>query len=134
MTPFYDLLNTSLHVPGESDTALDLFKGGYETEEYKAGSKYTRPDFVEFAKRLEIKEIRYNKILNEIISKTDEVKELVSRSFLNDELKELYLQSYFDKLARISFELIQQLIIINLSGGKSAPKNYNQPIDELVKI
>ncbi|MCF8241480.1 MAG: HipA domain-containing protein [Melioribacteraceae bacterium] len=103
LTPFYDLLNTSLNVPGESDTALDLFKDGFETEEYKAGSKYTKPDFVEFAKKLEIKEIRYNKILNEIISKTDEVKELVSRSFLTDELKELYLKSYFDKLARISF-------------------------------
>jgi serine/threonine-protein kinase HipA len=103
LTPFYDLLNTSLHVPGESDTALDLFKDGFQTEAFKAGSKLTRPDFIEFAKRVGIKEIRFEKIYNDMISKSDIVNELISRSFLNDKMKVEYLQSYKSKLKRLKF-------------------------------
>ncbi len=103
LTPFYDLLNTSLHVPNETGMALELFKDGFQTEAFKAGSKYTRPDFVEFAKRLEIKEIRFNKILDEITGKTKKVEELISRSFLNDNMKSEYLKSYQNRLGRLRF-------------------------------
>ncbi|MBU1113897.1 MAG: HipA domain-containing protein, partial [Bacteroidetes bacterium] len=41
LTPAYDLLNTTIHIPNESDTALELFKDGYETDGYKFNSKYT---------------------------------------------------------------------------------------------
>ncbi len=103
LTPYYDLLNTSIHIPGESDTALELFRDGFQTEEYKAGAKYTKPDFVEFAKRLEIKEIRYKKILNDITGKTNKVEDLISRSFLNDKLKGEYLKNYINRLERLRF-------------------------------
>ncbi len=101
LTPFYDLLNTSLHVPGETDTALELFKDGFQTEAYKAGSKYTRPDFVEFARRIGINDTRCSKIMNEVTGKPDQAEALISRSFLNDEMKELYLKSYRGKLKRL---------------------------------
>ena len=103
LTPFYDLLNTSIDVPGETDAALELFKDGFQTEEFKADSKYTKPDFVEFAKRVGIREVRYKKIMDEMIGHTDQVKELVSNSFLNDKLKDEYSNSYSDKLERLKF-------------------------------
>ena len=101
LTPFYDLLNTSLHVPGERDTALELFKDGFQTEAFKAGSKYTREDFEEFGRRIGLANIRRKKIINEITSQNYEVINLISQSFLNDELKAKYLQKYLERLNRI---------------------------------
>ena len=101
LTPCYDLINTSLHVPGESDLALDMFKEGFETEFYKAGSKYTLPDFIEFATRLGINEKRMLKIFIEMLSGSKQVEMLVNNSFLNDELKIKYLDSYHLKYKRL---------------------------------
>ena len=81
LTPFYDLLNTSIHVPGESDLALELFKDGFVTTAYKAGSKYTKGDFEVFDGRLGINEKRFNTIYNELLTETDKVEEFVSTSF-----------------------------------------------------
>ena len=72
------MLNTSIHVPGESDLALELFKDGFVTTAYKAGSKYTKPDFEVFDGRLGINEKRFNTIYNELLTETDKVEEFVS--------------------------------------------------------
>lgn len=101
LTPFYDLINTSLHVQGESDLALDMFKDAFETEYYKAGSKYTLPDFIEFATRVGINEKRMLKIFVEILSGREQVESLVNNSFLNDRLKTKYLESYHLKYKRL---------------------------------
>ncbi|HCY75813.1 MAG TPA: type II toxin-antitoxin system HipA family toxin [Ignavibacteriales bacterium] len=101
LTPFYDLINTSLHVPGESDLALDMFKEGFETKSYKASSKYTLPDFIEFASRLGINEKRMLKIFVEMLSGSEQVKFLINNSFLNDKLKVKYLESYNQKHKRL---------------------------------
>ena len=102
LTPFYDLLNTSLHVPGKSDTALELFKDGYQTEAYKVGSKITKPDFVEFANRVGINNIRIEKIYNDMITKSDTVNKLISTSFLESDVKEIYQEKYNKKLSRLN--------------------------------
>ncbi len=101
-TPFYDLLNTSLQVPGESDTALDLFKDDFQTDAFKEGSKYTRIDFIEFAKRIGLKEIRFRKILDGMLNKTDLVKILIARSFLNDDIKLKYEKSFLERVDRLT--------------------------------
>lgn len=105
LTPAYDLLNTSLHVPSERDFALELFSDGYTTEAYKAGSKYTRSDFYEFAVRIfyAASQLRINKFLDEIISKKDEITELVQKSFLPIELQEKYLESVDKKRERLRY-------------------------------
>jgi len=102
LTPFYDLLNTSVHVPGEKDLALELFKDDFVTGAYKAGSKYTKPDFEEFAKRIGINDKRFNVLYSELLNKTERVTKMVSRSFLKDEIKNLYLGYYQNKLKRLS--------------------------------
>ncbi len=101
LTPFYDLLNTSIHVPGESDLALELFKEGFVTTAYKAGSKYTKPDFEVFAGRLGINEKRFNTIYNELLTETDKVEEFVSTSFLKNEIKKIYFQNYLNRFDRL---------------------------------
>lgn len=101
LTKFYDLLNTSIHVPNESDLALELFNDNYETDAFKAGSKYTKPDFIEFAKRIGINENRFVKIYDTMLDKTDQVKKIIDGSFLRDDLKEVYYESYVGRLERL---------------------------------
>lgn len=101
LTKFYDLLNTSLHVPGESDMVLDLFKDNFETEAFKHSSKYTRPDFVEFANRIGINEVRFNKIYAGMLAGSKHVKDLISASFLSVKMKERYYNTYLDRLERL---------------------------------
>ncbi len=101
LTKFYDLLNTSLHVPGESDLALDLFKDSFETEAYKAGCKFTKPDFEKFAKRIEINKNRFIKIYNDMLNKSSQVKALIYASFLRNDLKDIYYQNYLERLENI---------------------------------
>lgn len=101
LTPFYDMLNTSLHVPGEKDMALELFKDGFETEQFRAGSKFTKPDFIEFAERIRINKVRFNKIYNKMLDNSPGVETLVSQSFLSDPLKSQYLNNYHLRLDRL---------------------------------
>lgn len=103
LTKFYDLLNTSLHVPGESDLALNLFKDNFETDAYKAGSKYTKPDFEEFAKRIGINKNRFVKIYVEMLDKSEQVKEMVDASFLRSDFKEIFYENYVERLGRLQF-------------------------------
>jgi len=102
LTPFYDLINTSIHSPGENDTALELFKDNYMTVAYRAGSKYTRQDFIELAERIGMNKNRIDKIYSEMLNKTDHVKKLIANSFLREELKKVYLESYYNRLERIN--------------------------------
>lgn|GEM_PF-6895204 len=45
LTPAYDLLNTRLHVPHETSMALELFRGGFESESCRRAGFHTRDDF-----------------------------------------------------------------------------------------
>jgi len=101
LTPFYDLLDTSIHVPGESDTALDLFKDNFVTEAFKAGTKYTGTDFLEFGKRIGISETRIKKIVSSFINTPVKVYDLIQRSFLSDEIKKIYTENFNKKYERL---------------------------------
>ena len=92
LTPAYDLMNTRIHINIEPDTALEFFKDNFTTEEYKAGSKYTRVDFLELGSRIGIKKDRAEKIISRFTSKEKEVIEKVNHSFLLDGLKSGYIE------------------------------------------
>ncbi len=102
LTPFYDLLDTSIHVPGESDLALELFKDEYVTESFKAGSKHTKVDFEEFAERIGINKKRFTRLFSGFLDKADLVKGIVSGSFLEKEVKDLYLTHFQNKIKRLA--------------------------------
>jgi len=92
LTPAYDLMNTRIHIPVEPDTALELFKDDFMTEEYKAGTKYTKVDFLELGNRIGIKNDRMEKIISKFITNVDVLNSLVEKSFLIDEVKEKYIK------------------------------------------
>ena len=103
LTPFYDLINTSIHVPGEHETALELFKDSFMTKGYKFSSKYSMDDFFEFGTRLGLKPIRISKIIEDIVSGEKEIRNLVNRSFLDNNLKIEYLRLVEERRARILY-------------------------------
>lgn len=101
LAPAYDLLNTGIHVPGESDMALNLFKDDFMTEGYRAGSKLTKEDFLVFAKRCGISEIRATLLYNKFLTGHQAVVDLVDRSFLSNEVKGLYINLFLQRLERL---------------------------------
>ena len=101
LAPAYDLLNTGIHIPGESDTALELFGDGFLSESYSAGSKYNFEDFQIFATRCGIRKERFKSIYELFITNQMSVQELVNRSFLSEDAKTLYYESYLRRLDRL---------------------------------
>jgi len=81
--------------------ALDLFKNGYQTDAYKYGNKYTRPDFIEFGIRIGMNEKRILRILNLYTKKLSEATSLLRKSFLSDDLKASYLISLSERIERV---------------------------------
>ena len=108
LTPAYDLLNTSLHISNESNTALDLFKDNYMTESYKHRSKYAKDDFYEFGIKIGIINSRIDKIYERFLNKEKGIESMIYRSFLPDELKEKYLSSVLDRLKRLEYSYIAE--------------------------
>lgn len=100
LAPFYDLSNTLLHFPDKNSPALNLFKNNSENAG-KAEKEYTQQDFIKFAKKIGIKEKRFNVIFTSMLSKSAQVKDLISKSFLNDRLKSGYLDNYLEKYERL---------------------------------
>lgn len=103
LTPAYDLLCTKIHSPFESDLALDLFADDFQSENYKHGTKYTAADFLEFAKRLNIPSSRAKKFMEEYNKKKTGVEQIISKSFLPNEIKTEYLKLFLDKTNRLSY-------------------------------
>jgi serine/threonine-protein kinase HipA len=103
LTPAYDLLNTRLHLPTETRTALDLFKGDFTTESYKANAFYAYDDFAVFAQKLGLIETRYKRILQKFVDSKEAVFSLIDRSILPDDCKQLYKEQVQDSLGALSY-------------------------------
>ncbi len=102
LTPAYDLLNTKLHDPTEGEIAMELFKDKYKTESFISKGQLGRADFEEFGKRIGIKQIRIKKIIEYMTSKSKSVYNLINRSPMTKELKDLYRFMYDDRMERIN--------------------------------
>lgn len=98
LSPFYDLLNTKLHVD-DSDFALEkgLFADDFKSEQYKKSLHPNKNDFEEFGRRIGIRENRIEKIMAPYLEKQPFMEVLISRSFLNEENKRGYLMMYQTK-------------------------------------
>jgi serine/threonine-protein kinase HipA len=96
----YDLMCTVLHAPIESDTALDLYEGDFESRHYQQFGCFGRPNFEELALRLGLLTSRSNRIIDDLLSKRDEVAHMIEHSFLDLSTKEQYLHFYQDKIRR----------------------------------
>ena len=105
LSPAYDLLNTRLHMPDESRTALDLFKDEFETESFKIHAFYAYDDFDAFAKRLGLIETRFKRIMEAFIGKGGDVEAMIDASELTDECKELYKDHVRDRIRALCYSM-----------------------------
>ena len=103
LTPAYDLLCTRIHTPHESDMALSLFDE--LPKAYEAFGFYTYEDFYLFGQTLGIKASRVKNIVEEFSEEKRLVKTLIGRSFLKEEIKEVYFRLYLDKLTRLKLRM-----------------------------
>lgn len=93
LAPAYDLINTSLHLRMPRIFALDkgLFKEGMHLSDTRT---IERHDFEEFGRRIGLSERLVNRELDIFASCQPLAEQLISRSFLSEDLKHHYLQSY----------------------------------------
>ena len=96
----YDLMSTVLHTPNENDTALDLYKEDIDSSFYKEYGYFGRANFEELANRIGLVFKRAQDIINTLLSKQSEVLALIDNSFLNNDAKKRYINSYTDKIKR----------------------------------
>lgn len=101
LTPSYDLMSTIIHTPGERDTALDLYDKDHESEYYATYGHYGRMEFIEFAKRLGIVEVRYMRILEEFKKNQQNAIKILSNSNLSQTSKEMFVSNFLEKFSRI---------------------------------
>jgi serine/threonine-protein kinase HipA len=100
LSPSYDLMSTIIHTPGERDTALDLYDKDHESEYYATYGHYGRTEFIEFAKRLGIVEVRYMRIINEPLKQKELIIEKLDTSFLSKHAKKIYRYNLLHRIER----------------------------------
>lgn len=90
LSPSYDLMNTKIHLT-DNLLALNLFEELEQTSlpigknySYKSG------DFIEFGKRLKIRDDIIIKIIDTFDKKESELLAMVNKSFLSDDAKNMY--------------------------------------------
>jgi serine/threonine-protein kinase HipA len=95
LSPAYDLVTTRIHVD-DTDFALDkgLFKDKFQSIEKGKSGRVGLDDFLEFAKRIGIKDSRVNVLLKPFLERQPLVETLIDRSFLNDSAKSGYKMDY----------------------------------------
>jgi len=101
LSPAYDLMCTALHMPSESDSALDLYPGDIDSEFYKKQGYFGQPDFRALADKLGLLPKRAARIITHLLSGKEKVIRMVQESFLSDEAKRKYAGAYQEKLKRM---------------------------------
>ena len=93
LAPAYDLINTSLHLHKPQIFALEkgLFKEGMKISDTHTVDK---GDFEEFGRRIGLPDKTVKREIDRFAKESPLALELISRSFLSDNLKKNYRQSY----------------------------------------
>jgi serine/threonine-protein kinase HipA len=101
LSPAYDLLCTSLHLPAESRCALDFFDD-FTTPSFEANGFAKRPDFIALAERFSLRVDRAEHLLNRFANERAAVESLLDRSLLSEAAKARYHAIYQDRLRAIA--------------------------------
>jgi serine/threonine-protein kinase HipA len=102
LSPSYDLMSTIIHTPGERDTALDLFEKDHESEYYATYGHFGKNEFIVFAKRLGIVEVRYMRIIKEFIEKETIVHNFIQNSSLSNKALDSFITNFKSRSKRLS--------------------------------
>lgn len=101
LSPSYDLMSTIIHTPGERDTALDLYNKDHESEYYDTYGHYGKTEFIEFAKRLGIVEVRYMRMINEFIENETVVNDFIKKSSLSNQSIVTFIDNFKSRIKRL---------------------------------
>lgn len=101
LSPSYDLMSTIIHTPSERDTALDLYDKDHESVYYATYGHYGKTEFIEFAKRLGIVEVRFMRIINEFIENETEVNDFIQNSSLSNKALEFFIINFKSSIKRL---------------------------------
>lgn len=104
LSPAYDMINTRIHIPSDSFFALrdGLFSADYSTSSFKVLGFYAYDDFYEFGVKIGVMESRITKILDKYRNENGETRDLINRSFLGAEVKNLFGSHYADRLKMLN--------------------------------
>jgi serine/threonine-protein kinase HipA len=97
LSPAYDLLCTTLHLPHESRTALEFFDD-FTTPSFEANGFAKRDDFLELAHRFSMRPERATASLQRFTQEQPSMMQLLERSLLSDEGKTRYREIVTDRL------------------------------------
>lgn len=101
LSPCYDLLCSSLHLPNETRTALEMFDS-FETESFQRNGFYKCADFLELANRYGIMPKRTEAIMDRFRKSSQAANALVMRSLLSTQAKERYVAILEDRMKAAS--------------------------------
>ena len=101
LSPAYDLLCTTLHLPAESRMALDIFDD-FVTPSFETNAFAKRSDFMELANRFGLRAHRITAILDRFASERSKVELLLARSLLSPEGKARHLAVFADRLLALA--------------------------------
>lgn len=101
LSPAYDLLCTTLHLPGESRTALEFFDD-FMTLSFEANGFFKRPDFLALAIRFGIPSARAESHLDKHAAAFRDIEPMAARSLLSDEARARYLALVKDRLIAVA--------------------------------
>ena len=116
---------------------LELFNE-HESEAFGAMGYYTLQDFEEFAKLIGISNKRLIKIFDTILKSSEQVYQLIKRSYLSDKAKIAYIENYKNRLEKClcysisSYKFIgitqdtidNHLMKLNIIDGVNPANNY----------
>lgn len=106
MAPASGMYNTAIHGDTRDMALLDgLYLKDHEKLSYQHYGYYAYDDLYQFGMRIGIVSFRVKRFLDQLLGAEDQVKGLVSRSFLRDDLKQEYLRLYDDRHRRLSGSL-----------------------------
>jgi len=102
LSPAYDLVASSMHLPNEHRLALDLLRDdeiplGVSTVGFETGA-----DFLDLARRFGMRERRARAVIDSYASKQPAATSLIKRSFLSDEAKMRYHSLFEQRLAALA--------------------------------
>ena len=73
------------------------------TPSFEANGFYAFDDFYEFGNRIGLISARMERILRTFMADHEKVHELISHSFLREDMKKAYLETYQEKLKAINY-------------------------------
>lgn len=98
LTPAYDLVATSVHIPTETPLALDLFADGHFTKSFECLGFYASSDFIELGRLFGLDEPHVRREIDRFVSSAPAVGHEIEGSFLSPAARADYASAFENRL------------------------------------